>query len=117
MLLSLFNILAFGLEIVIIFCDFPHIVDVIWFCIVLFPAVIDALIRSLIYKKRLFKCKNCGEEFQQKWSFLFGKFAPWKLPRRIQNGVEAESCLYGKAWITCPSCDSWDCFVDMTVTR
>lgn len=29
MLLSLFNFLAFGLEIVIIFCDFPYIVDVI----------------------------------------------------------------------------------------
>lgn len=117
MLLSLFNFLAFGLEIVIIFCDFPHIVDAIWFCIVLLPAVIDALNRSLHYRKRIFKCKNCGEEFQRKWRFLFGKFAPWKLPRRIRNGVEVESRSYGKAWITCPSCDSWDCFVDMTVTR
>ena len=115
MLLSLFNFLAFCLEIVIIFCDFPHIVDVIGLCVILLPAIIDALIRSLVYRKRVFTCENCGKEFQQKWSFLLGKFTPWKLPRRTKNGAEEESRMYGKAWITCPCCDSWDCFVEIPI--
>ncbi len=114
MLLSIFNLCLFVIGIVMDFFDVGPIVDVIYWC-VLIPPLIDALVHSLIYQKQVFRCKNCGKEFQQPWHRLFGKFAPWKLPRRICNGEEVESRFYGKAWVTCPCCGSWDCFVEKSV--
>ena len=91
-------------------------VDGVWMDILLVPfviilvlTIIDALIRTLIYAKHTYRCKNCGKSFTLKGPRLFNVYAPWRMPIRVKNGQEIEPRMYNRSWIKCLECDSYEC--------
>lgn len=91
-------------------------VDGVWMDILLVPfviilvlTIIDALIRTLIYAKHTYRCKNCGKSFTLKGPRLFNVYAPWRMPIRVKNRQEIEPRMYSRSWIKCLECGSYEC--------
>ena len=107
MLLTFFEICLGIIFVATCFVDYAWIYILFWIIIVL--TIIDALIRTLIYAKHTYRCKNCGKSFTLKGYRLFNVYAPWRMPIRVKNRQEIEPHMYSRSWIKCLECGSYEC--------
>ena len=107
MLLTFFEICLGIIFVATCFVDYTWIYILFWIIIVL--TIIDALIRTLIYAKHTYRCKNCGKSFTLKGPRLFNVYAPWRMPIRVKNRQEIEPRMYSRSWIKCLECGSYEC--------
>ena len=107
MLLTFFEICLGIIFVVTCFVDYAWIY--ILFGIIIVLTIIEALIRTRIYVKHTYRCKNCGKRFSLKGYRLFNVYAPWRMPIRVKNGQEIEPRIYGRSWIKCLECGSYEC--------
>ena len=107
MLLTFFEICLGIIFVATCFVDYAWIYILFWIIIVL--TIIEALIRTRIYVKHTYRCKNCGKRFSLKGYRLFNVYAPWRMPIRVKNGQEIEPRIYGRSWIKCLECGSYEC--------
>lgn len=107
MLLTFFEICLGIIFVVTCFVDYAWIY--ILFGIIIVLTIIEALIRTRIYVKHTYRCQNCGKRFSLKGYRLFNVYAPWRMPIRVKNGQEIEPRIYGRSWIKCLECGSYEC--------
>ena len=107
MLLTFFEICLGIIFVVTCFVDYLWFDILFWSIIIV--TIIDALIRTLIYAKHTYRCKNCGKSFTLKGPRLFNVYAPWRMPIRVKNRQEIEPRMYSRSWIKCLECGSYEC--------
>ena len=76
-------------------------VDYLWldilFWSIIIVTIIDAWIRTQLYSKHTFRCKNCGGSFA-----ILNRLGPWKMPIRIKQGKEIEPRVYRRNYTIVP---------------
>lgn len=107
MLLTTFEICV-GLIILLLFIVDNYWMPNILFLILMIPSIMEAMIRTFMFSKRLFQCKGCGKSFSVNGYKLFKELYPWKMPIQIRDGKEIESRIYGRSWLKCPDCGSYE---------
>ena len=100
MLLTFFEICLGIIFVVECFVDYLWLDILFWSVIIV--TIIDAWIRTHLYSKHTFRCKNCGGSFTMRGRRLLNRLGPWKMPIRINQGKEIEPRVYSRSHIECP---------------
>lgn len=111
MLLTIVEICLGIIFVVECFVDYLWLDILFWSIIIV--TIIGALIRTRMYSKHTFRCKNCGGSFTMRGRRLLNRLGPWKMPIRIKQGKEIEPCIYSRSHIECPECGLDQCVLSL----